>query len=48
MAQKKDGSTVLGQGMARKAAETLKDEKKKKRSRLEIAVSASRKARGGK
>jgi len=48
MASKKDGTEVLGSGMARKAADTIKEAKKKKKSRLEIAVSAARKARGSK
>lgn len=48
MATKKDGSKVLGTGMARKAAEEIKKAKKQKRNRLSIIEDEMRKTRGGK
>ena len=48
MASKKSGEEVLGKGMARKAAEALKDDKKKKMSKLSIIMGEIKKTRGSK
>ena len=49
MAEKnKDGTKLLGKGMAKQAADSIKEERKKKQSRLSIITGEIRKARGGK